>query len=208
MVFLFLLDGIGLRSHPSYDQVIRAYDAISNFSKLMGVPINFDKSEGITLISEKTHEEIKSKSQVKFLGYDISLKQVSINSKSVANIKKKISYIIYENLIQPQKKGIFNSSRLDLIDWDYITALSQIRSYLYGGLNDTELRRYKLGIIDNLRFRGLMSYYPLVDDEKQLKTLDGWLIHTFKQALRCRQRTWYSKDGTSLPGPTQDWIAT
>lgn len=210
------LEGIGVRFaryaddtliwSNSYDKVVRAYDIISKFSILIGAPINFAKSEGITLISERISEEIKSKLQVRFLGYDISLTQTSVSSKNVAKIKEKISFLIYENLIQPQKNGIFNLSRLDLIDWDYVTTLSQIRSYLYGGLDDTKLRHYKLGIIDSLSFRGLMSYYPLVDDEKQLKILDGWLIHTLKQSLRWREKTWYSNKGISLPGPTQNWI--
>jgi RNA-directed DNA polymerase len=190
----------------SYDQVVRAYDAISYFSKLMGVPINFDKSEGITLISDRADEEFKSKSKVTFLGYDVSLKQVSISDKSIPRIKQRISYIIYENLLQPLKQGVYNPARLALLDWDYVTALGQIRRYLYGGLNDTKLRRFRLGVITHLRFRGLMSYYPLVDDEQQLKDLDGWLIHTLKQALRLRQKLWYSKIGISLPGPRNYWI--
>jgi RNA-directed DNA polymerase len=210
------LEGIGVRFaryaddtliwSNSYDKVVRAYDIISKFSILIGSPINFAKSEGITLISEKVNEEIKSKTQVHFLGYNISLKKISISNKNVASIKEKISFIVYENLIQSQKKGIFNSARLDLIDLDYVIALSQIRSYLYGGLNDTKLRHYKLGIIDRLNFRGLMSYYPLVNDEEQLKILDGWLIHTLKQSLRWREKSWYLNKGRSLPGPTQNWI--
>ena len=190
----------------SYDQVVRAYDAISHFSKLMGVPINFDKSEGITLISERTGEEFKTKSTVKFLGYDISLKRVSISARSIPHIKERISYIIYENLLQPLRQGVFNSSRLALLDWDYVTALAQVRRYLYGGLDDTKLRRFRLGIVPHLRFRGIMSYYPLVNDEQQLKNLDGWLIHTLQQALRLRQKLWHTKAGINLPGPSSNWI--
>jgi RNA-directed DNA polymerase len=189
----------------SYEQVVRAYDIICYFSRLMGVPINFDKSEGITLISDRAREELKSKSQVKFLGYDISLKRVSISDKSVKHIKEYLSYIIYENLLQPINQGVFNNNRLNLIDWDYITALAQIRRYLYGGLNDSKLRFFRLGIIRQLRFRGVMSYYPLVNNEDQLKELDGWLIHTLTQALRQRQKIWQTK-GVSLPGPCTDWI--
>lgn len=189
----------------SYDQVVRAYDAISHFSKLMGVPINIDKSEGITIISERTREELKSKSQVRFLGYDIGLKKVSISSKSVQQLKERISHTIYENLLQPQKRGVFNKARLNLVDWDYITAIAQVRRYLYGGLDDVKLRRFRLGIINDLHFRGLMSYYPVVTDEKQLKNLDGWLIHTFTQALRLRQRLW-NQWGVVLPGPRPNWI--
>jgi hypothetical protein len=51
-----------------------------------------------------------------------------------------------------------------------------------------------------------MSYYPLVNDEEQLRNLDGWLIHSLKQALQLRQKLWYSKMGIMLPGPSNDWI--
>lgn len=190
----------------SYDQIVRAYDAMIHSSKQMGVPINLDKSEGITLISDRAHEELEAKAQVRFLGYSISLKRVSVSESSVASIKERISYIIYENLIQPLRKGVFNSARLGDLDKDYMTALAQIRRYMYGGLDDTKLRRFKLGIVDHLNFRGVMSYYPVVNDECQLKTLDGWLIHTFKQALRWRDRAWQAHTGARLPGPSADWI--
>jgi hypothetical protein len=190
----------------SYEQVIRAYDAIEYFSKLMGVPINFDKSEGITIISERKSEELKSKPKVVFLGYEVSLKHVSICPKNERTIKEKISSIIYENLLQPIKQNIYNLSRLNMLDWDYVVILYQIRRYLYGGLDDTKLRRFKLGIIPHLRFRGVMSYYPLVDDDGQLRKLDGWLIHSLKQALRLRQKIWITQKGIALPGPSVDWI--
>lgn len=190
----------------SYEQVVRAYDAIDRFSKLMGVPINIEKSEGITLISDRPLEELKTKPKVTYLGYDINLKYVSIGSRSVARIKQKISYIIYENLLQLPKQGVFNQKRLGVLDWDFLTALAQIRRYMYGGLNDTKLRQYRLGVINNLRFRGVMSYYPLVDNEAQLRDLDGWLIHTLKQALRLRQDLWQRNIGILLPGPSKDWI--
>ena len=190
----------------SYEQVVRAYDTIDHFSKLMGVPINLEKSEGITLISERTTEELKAKSKVCFLGYDISLKKVSISEKSVSHIKKEISYIIYENLLQAPKRGVFNSSRLKLLDSDYVTALAQVRRYLYGGLDDIRLRHFRLGVIRQLRFRGVMSYYPLVNDDDQLRKLDGWLIHTFMQALKLREKMWRQTNGLSLPGPANNWI--
>jgi hypothetical protein len=190
----------------SYEQIVRAYDAIEYFGKLMGVPINFDKSEGIAIISERKSEEMKCKSKVVFLGYDISLKCVSISAKNERTIKEKISSIIYENLLQPIKQNIFNLSRLNVLDWDYVVTLYQIRRYLYGGLDDTKLRCFKLGTIPQLRFRGVMSYYPLVDDDDQLRNLDGWLIHSLKQALHLRQKIWMDQKEIQLPGPIVDWI--
>ena len=190
----------------SYERIVKAYDAIEYFGKLMGVPINFEKSEGITIISDRKSEELKSKSKVVFLGYEVSLRYVSVSVNNERTIKEKISSIINENLLQPIKSGVFNLSRLNMLDWDYVVALYQIRRYLYGGLDDTQLRRFKMGIIPELRFRGVMSYYPLVDNDDQLRKLDGWLIHSLQQALRLRQKIWIGQRGMSLPGPSADWI--
>lgn len=190
----------------SYVKVVQAYEAINSFSRQMDVPINMVKSEGINLISEKDSEELRTKATVKYLGCNISLRKVSISDKTVDKIKKKINYIIYENLLQPLNQNTYNLNRLSLIDWDYLTTLAQIRRYLYGGLNDKTLRRFRLGIINELRFRGVMSYYPLVNDEEQLRNLDGWLIFTLKTILYKRQSLWQTHSSTTLPGPINDWI--
>ena len=87
-----------------------------------------------------------------------------------------------------------------------MTALGQIRRYLYGGLNDQKLRRFRLGIITKLNFRGIMSYYPLVNDEAQLRNLDGWLIYCLQQSLRKREKIWLANGSNLLPGPSIDWI--
>ncbi len=191
----------------SYEKVVKSYEVITTFSKMMGVPINLKKSEGITILSEKKDEELKSKKSVIYLGYEISLKLISISNKSLKNIKDKISYLIYSNLLQPLINGIYNQKRLTLIDWDYITALAQIRRYMYGGLTDQQLWDFKNGKISKLSFRGVMSYYPIVNNVEQLKKMDGWLIYTLKQTLIKRQLLW-SKKNITLPGPTDDWIST
>jgi RNA-directed DNA polymerase len=140
------------------------------------------------------------------LGYSISLSSLSFNAKSVKEIKQKLSYLAYQNLLQPLKQGIFNGSRLSGIDWDYLVALSQIRRYLYGGLTDRALRLYLRGQIQHLNFRGLMSYYPLVNDSKQISMLDGWLVYMLKQCLIRREQLWRDNHGLTLPGPRPDWI--
>jgi hypothetical protein len=149
---------------------------------------------------------MKAKYSVTYLGYQLSLDRISIALKQLQNIKAKISYLIYQNLVQPLYSGIYNQSRLAGIDWDYVVALYQVRRYLYGGLDSYRLQRYLIGAIPNLNFRGLMSYYPLVNDDKQLNELDGWLIHALKQSLRLRQNLWQSHAGINLPGPALNWI--
>lgn len=189
-----------------YSRIAEAYEVINECGRKMGVPLNFDKSEGITLVTNQSTAEMRAKSSIEYLGYTIGLGKVGIGRKSVEKLKSRISYLVYQNLIQPLKQEIYNTPRVSVADWDYIVAVSQVRRYLYGGLNHKTLRKYLAGAIPKLNFRGLMTYYPLVDDKEQLAHLDGWLIHVFSAAMRLRQEMWHSATGMALPGPTRDWI--
>jgi RNA-directed DNA polymerase len=191
----------------SYSKTVKAYELIKEYGDKMEVPINVEKSGGISLVTNQNRAEISFKSSVDYLGYGVSLSSLSFNDKSVKEIKEKLSYLAYQNLLQPLKQGIYNRSRLSGIDWDYLIALDQIRRYLYGGLTDRALRLYLRGQIPQLNFRGLMSYYPLVNDFKQISMLDGWLIYMLKQCLLRREQLWRDNQGMSLPGPQPDWIA-
>lgn len=191
-----------------YSKVVRAYYVIDECAAKMGVPINLLKSGGISLLSSSGRkEEIETKASIDYLGYEISLQRISIKEKRIAKIKGRISYLIYQNLLQPLKRRIFNWPRVaGPIDLDYLTAVRQVRSYLYGGLTDDKLRSYLAGRTPDLHFRGLMSYYPVVNDVEQLRKLDGWMEHTFHQALRARERLWRAKTNVPLPGPEPNWI--
>lgn len=188
-----------------YSKVVNAFAVISECGKMMGVPLNLDKSEGIALVTSHGDAEIRSKPSVEYLGYRVGLDHTSIGTKHVAKLKARISYLVYENLLQPLCKGTFNADRVYGADWDYIVALAQVRRYLYGGLTDQKLFQYIKGVVPKLNFRGLMSYYPLVDDDVQLAYLDGWLIHTFRQAMLKRKKLWLTQ-GVTLPGPCPDWL--
>ncbi len=190
----------------SYSKTVEAYEIIKEYGSRMGVPINVEKSGGISLVTKQKHAEISFKRSIEYLGYSVSPCNLSFNATCIKKIKGKLSYLAYQNLLQPLKQGIFNRSRLSGIDWDYLVALDQIRRYLYGGLKDETLRLYLRGQIPQLNFRGLMSYYPLVNDAKQISMLDGWLIYTLKQCLILRERLWITNHGLRLPGPRPDWI--
>ncbi|MFC1634002.1 reverse transcriptase domain-containing protein [Planctomycetota bacterium] len=190
----------------SYSKVVEAYDVIHRYGEAMAVPINLEKSEGISLVTMDTKSEIKAKDSIEYLGYKLSTRCISIKEQRVRRIRRKLSYIVYQNLLQPLKQGIFNNKRLAGIDWDYIVTLSQIRRYLYGGINDEKLRKYIRGQLPKLNFRGLMSYYPLVNDSEQLSKLDGWLIYVLRQSLKKRQAMWQTQKGKRLPGPNYNWI--
>ncbi len=191
----------------SYQKVVDAYELIKMFSERMAVPINIKKSEGISLLSRDGTGEIQSKQSINYLGYNISLNSISIKHSKVLAIKKRVSFIIYANLIQPLKNHTYNTKRLVGIDLDYIVTLNQLRRYLYGGLSSSVLKKYCLGDVKRINFRGLMSFYPLVNDNNQLQKLDGWLIYTLKQSLKLRESMWLTHSAISLPGPETNWIA-
>ncbi|MNV88737.1 hypothetical protein D3C71_1829640 [compost metagenome] len=47
-----------------------------------------------------------------------------------------------------------------------------------------------------IRFRGVMSFYPLVTDEEQLRALDGWLVSMIYRALKLRAK-YFARHGYS-----------
>jgi hypothetical protein len=166
-----------------------AVQALFNFSERSAVPINFKKSAGIHLISSQPkNAEIRAKSSFDFLGYAVAPGKLSIKNSSVFKIKKEISYLLYRNLIQPLKVPALAGISIPSggIDEGLLTAMMQIRRYVCGGLYKATLRRYTFGHGGQLKFKGAMSFYPLVDDIDQLKALDGWLVSTIYRALQLR----------------------
>src|SRR5699024_7564064 len=155
--------------------ICRSFDIIQGFSRETGVEINFDKLQGINLLSkEGLPSEFQSeKNTIEFLGYSISSDNISIKPSSVNNIKKHISYLLYKNLIQPLNSKPLQSVKIpnNDNDSDFVTAIMQIRRYLYGNLNENMLKNYLNGSYKRLNFKGVMSFYPLLDDEQQMKEL-------------------------------------
>ncbi|MER2022088.1 MAG: reverse transcriptase domain-containing protein [Stenotrophomonas sp.] len=175
----------------SYDAVCRAVDALMEFSFRSGVPVNYKKSAGINLLSPSWHpNEIRSKESFDFLGYNIGLGSLSVKESSVLKIKQQISYIIYSNLIQPIKSSPLRSVAIPAgrRDPGLLSAMMQVRRYICGGLYKSELRRHAEGRGGQLRFKGVMSFYPLVTDFEQMKDLDGWLVAVIFRALKLRAR--------------------
>ncbi len=174
---------------PEYSKICNSFLLINDFSKKAGVRINIAKSEGINLLSKPSlHSEISSKNSLDFLGYTLSVDEVSIKNKSVRKIKKQISYILYRNLIQPLKQPSLAGQKIPANDKDenFLTAMMQIRRYMYGGLSKRQINDYLSGRTSRIFFKGIMSFYPLVDDIEQLKMLDGWLLSVIHRSLQLR----------------------
>lgn len=176
---------------PSYTAICESFNMVNAFSREAGVSINLKKSEGINLLSrEGLSSEIASKDNFDFLGYSISVDKVSVKNKTVQRIKKQISYILYRNLLQPLKTVPLSALIIPANDRDraLLVALSQIRRYLYGGLLHREMWDYIKGRRKSLHFKGVMSFYPLLNDEAQLQALDGWLVSVIHRSVQARSR--------------------
>ena len=174
-----------------YSKISRAFEIINNFSQEAGIDINYKKSDGISLLQSKDirSEFINTKEFVEFLGYKISTQKISIKDRSVKKIKKQITYLLYKNLLQPLKNTVVHLRNFPTRgrDINFLNAISEIRRYLYGNLTESSMRRYLNGTHKVLRFKGIMSFYPLINDIDQLKNLDRWLVCTILKVLNKRK---------------------
>ena len=175
-----------------YQKISTAYDIINEFSKNAGVEINAKKSDGISLQCRKDMpSEIASrKEEIEFLGYAISVDHVSIKKSSVNKIKRQITYTLYKHLIQPLRGPKLVALRIPANDKDahLLAAIVEIRRYLYGNLTDQMIANYLNGSSSRIFFKGVMSFYPLINDEIQLRELDGWLVNAVFKTLRIRSK--------------------
>jgi hypothetical protein len=186
-----------------YSLICRAADVLQEAAQDMGVDVNLGKSPGISILTpEEAKAEFKSKSEVEFLGYSISPDGIGIRQKNLGEIKEWIAYLIYVNLLEQPLKGNFVGVRVSPpIDRDYVVLLFQLRRYLYGDLSEKQLRRYLDRDTPRIHYRGLMSFYPILDDEGQLRDLDGWMLHTVRTTLRKRAVLFASAGFSTLPQP-------
>jgi hypothetical protein len=69
-----------------------------------------------------------------------------------------------------------------------LTAMMQIRRYLYGGLLHRDMGDYIKGRRKQLHFKGVMSFYPLLNDVSQLRALDGWLVSVIHRSVQARSK--------------------
>jgi len=126
----------------SYDIVCRAVNALEETAAEMGVQLNFNKSEGISILSpEGLPAEFRPKTSVSFIGYKIGSNTISFRPETLKKSQSWLSYLIYSNLLQEPKKGTLSQERIGDVDWDYVIALAQIRRYLYGELSESQLRK-------------------------------------------------------------------
>lgn len=175
----------------SYEAICDAVAALARFSTRSGVPINNTKSDGIHLITSDIRKaEFRAKPAFEFLGYEVGTDRLSIKQSSLSKIKKEISYILYAHLIKPLKSKTLAGVAIPTHSKDpaLLSAIMQIRRYVCGGITKSQFDKYSRGEVGQLKFKGVMSFYPLIDDVDQLKNLDGWLVSTIHRALKLRAK--------------------
>lgn len=173
-----------------YGRIGEAASALHEASSRIGSPINSQKSNGIRLLSkqETVYVEMSSTKGVDYLGHRIGLREIRMKDASVGRIKKRVIELIYNNLILEPERGTQSSDRFTHIDRDYVTLIWQLRRYLYGPLTEKDIRHFQNGTIPPMSFEGVMSFFPLLNDDKQLQKLDEWLAARIWLAMRKRTR--------------------
>lgn len=185
-----------------YANILGAAQTLGDIGREVGVRINMGKSEGVSILTRAgEHAEFREKTAVKFVGYEISRNNIRMSESNVRKAKNRISNLIYRNLLQPVVDDNLLPERVNgAFDRDYYIMMMQIRRYLYGGLSEKQLRAFSGRAAARIHFKGLMSFYPIVDDENQLKQLDGWMLHTVFTTLR-RRRNYLQQRGLPTPEP-------
>lgn len=155
--------------------------------------INFDKSDGISILTPEHEAEMRPKTSFAFLGYDIGASGVGLSTKAVKRIKKKIATVIHKHLLlyPMPKRNQFNAKRIESsgLDWDMVTCLNELRRYLYGRASEKKVSEC---ISDKSKplvmTKGLLSFYPLIDQPQALQELDGWMLNAVQRAqvARCK----------------------
>jgi hypothetical protein len=186
----------------SYAQICDAVETLHRFAEVIGVDINTRKSPGIRLLTDAPVAELSSTSTVEFLGHVLTLNSAFIKDDSVKRIKQRITRIIYGSLIWEPLKGDPDPQRFaGNVDRDYVTVLSRLRRYLYGDLSETNLRRFQSRGAPLKRFKGLLSAYPLINDEVSLKALDNWILDQLFWSLRRRADLLAKRGFDDFPTP-------
>lgn len=186
-----------------YARLCEAVDAVNDAANAIGASLNLKKSDGVSILApEDAPVEFKAKHSVDFVGYSFAANKISIRPTSLAKIKRRVAYLIYKNLLEAPLHGIILPRRFEPpIDRDYVVMIYQLRRYLYGDLSEHKLRKYLRQSVPLVHYKGVMSFYPLVDREADLRSLDGWLLHTVETSLRKRASLLRVEGYHDLPDP-------
>lgn len=186
-----------------YDEISQAANVLHRESEKIGAKINLKKSRGIRLfVPTGEPTEMAQTTAINFVGYRFSRGRIGLRDEVVARMKSRMQYLVWSNLLESLQVGTFNMRRVaNPIDRDYQVMIMQLRRYLYGNLTEERVREFQRGAIRRMRYPGVMSYFPLVNDEDQLRSIDGWLAAIVGQALNRRGDLIRALGQASLPTP-------
>jgi RNA-directed DNA polymerase len=175
----------------SYEDALRCADAFERFSQRSGVAINYDKSSGIRILSDRAGE-LSTISEFDFLSYRFRHSGLDLSDPAIHAIKRRCARIIYNHLLMyPKRVKAVNKARLGrgFRDWDLVTCVNELRRLVYGPRRSQFMMdAYLDGHVTIKMNTGAVSYFCLVSDSKVFRRLDGWLIDSLCRAYRARRR--------------------
>lgn len=174
----------------SYEKICAAVRVLQSSAKSIGSPINAEKSPGVRLLVHRdtNSSEILETKSIDYLGHTIGLNSIHMRDSAVDRIKQRVQTLIYTNLLMEPLRGSQNLSVLTTSDRDYVTYVWQLRRYLYGPLSENDVRRFQHGSIPAMSFQGVMSFFPLVDNDQDLVGLDVWIATQTWLSLKKREQ--------------------
>jgi len=174
----------------SYEKANKCANLLIAHGDRSGTKVNFSKSFDISLLTKEKTSEIRQRDCVDFLSHSLSLNGISISDAAIARIKRRISKILYNNLLLQPKRGNFNPKRLGagFHDWDLVTCVNDLRRYIYGRISEASLTNALTGTGKLKVPLCAMSFYPTIDEigSKRLRELDGWLLDILQRTYKNR----------------------
>lgn len=221
--FVRFADDVVAVTH-SYRDALAVAAQFRSHCRDAGLKINYDKSPGILMfgggpeveqrefvIDTDDGSSVETVEYVDYLGHRISASGVCLPDKSIKRIKRRVAETIYKHLFMHRRgvTGAFNPARVGhgFVDWDLVTCINELRSYIYGGLREAQIVAF---IETNTKLpavRGLMGFLPLSTSVDQLRELDGWLLNVVKRAQRERVRM-LAAWGYTVPRLTKSQLLT
>lgn len=177
--------------NTSYEDALRTAEVFHRFSKLSGVKINTIKSSGIRMFADSPME-MAHISEFEFLGYKFTKDGLYVGTRAQSNIKRRCSKIIYNNLLLHMRRAKSLSSKrigIGFKDWDLVTCVNELRSYIYGGLSQAAIDETLNSKMTIKNISGAVSYFALVEDGGVFRELDGWLADVLQRAYMARIKT-------------------
>lgn len=198
----------------SHDQAEKLESRFVEHCERSGLIINEKKSPGLLIIA-RHKAEMNFAQGFEYLGYRFTKDGLTIPEVVIGRIKRKISRLIHIYLVHYPNKFGFNPNRVGInpnFDWDLLGLVTEVRKYLYGGLDEQDIRAFLDRGARLKSMRGLMGFYALLEQKSPLATLDGWLTNSIKRALRKRNTILNSRYNINGLSPDEeslivgDWL--